>query len=99
MAIGASGGYLIGVDVLGVDAAAYWNGIQANVEFGRDVVNVFIKSGVFGFLITWVAVFQGYHAPPTSEGVSKATTHTVVIASLAVLAANLMLTTIIFSGG
>lgn len=99
MAIGAGGGYFIGVDVLGVDASAYWNGIQSSVAFNRDIINVFIKSGVFGAIITWVAVYQGYHAPPTSEGVSRATTNTVVIASLAVLAANLMLTAVMFSGG
>lgn len=99
MAIGAGGGYFIGVDVLGVDASAYWNGIQSSIEFNRDILNVFVKSGVFGAIITWVAVFQGYHAPPTSEGVSRATTNTVVIASLAVLAANLMLTAVMFSGG
>ena len=98
MAIGAGGGYLIGVDVLGVDASAYWNGIQSSVEFNRDIINIFIKSGVFGVIITWIAVFQGYHAPPTSEGVSRATTNTVVIASLAILAANLMLTAVLFSG-
>lgn len=98
MAIGAGGGYFIGVDMLGVDASAYWNGIQSSVEFDRDIINVFIKSGVFGAIITWVAVYQGYHAPPTSEGVSRATTNTVVIASLAILAANLMLTAVMFSG-
>lgn len=98
MAIGAGGGYFVGVDMLGVDASAYWNGIQSSVEFNRDIVNVFIKSGVFGAIITWVAVYQGYHAPPTSEGVSRATTNTVVIASLAILAANLMLTAVMFSG-
>lgn len=98
MAIGAGGGYFVGVDMLGVDAGAYWNGIQSSVEFNRDILNVFVKSGVFGAIITWVAVFQGYHAPPTSEGVSRATTNTVVIASLAILAANLMLTAVMFSG-
>ncbi|WP_348761379.1 lipid asymmetry maintenance ABC transporter permease subunit MlaE [uncultured Salinisphaera sp.] len=97
MAIGAGGGYFVGVDVLGVDASAYWNGIQSSVEFDRDIANIFIKSGVFGAIITWVAVFQGYYAPPTSEGVSRATTNTVVIASLALLAANLMLTAVMFS--
>lgn len=98
MAIGAGGGYFIGVDMLGVDAAAYWTGIQSNVEFTRDILNIFLKSGVFGAIITWVAVYQGYHAPPTSEGVSRATTNTVVIASLAILGANLMLTAVLFSG-
>ncbi|MES1925821.1 lipid asymmetry maintenance ABC transporter permease subunit MlaE [Salinisphaera sp. T31B1] len=99
MAIGAGGGYFVGVDMLGVDAGSYWSGIQANVDFGRDIINIFLKSGVFGAIITWVAVYQGYHAPPTSEGVSRATTNTVVIASLAILGANLMLTAVLFSGG
>lgn len=98
MAIGAAGGYFVGVVLLGVDAGAYWSGIQSNVEFGRDVVNVFVKSGVFGAIVTWVAVYQGYHALPTSEGVSRATTNTVVITSLAILGANLMLTAVMFGG-
>lgn len=98
MAIGAGGGYFVGVDMLGVDASAYWSGIQSNVDFSRDILNIFLKSGVFGAIITWVAVYQGYHAPPTSEGVSRATTNTVVISSLAILGANLMLTAVLFSG-
>ncbi|MBS64268.1 lipid asymmetry maintenance ABC transporter permease subunit MlaE [Salinisphaera sp.] len=96
MAIGAGGGYFVGVDMLGVDAGSYWSGIQSNVDFGQDIVNIFLKSGVFGAIITWVAVYQGYHAPPTSEGVSRATTNTVVLASLAILGANLMLTAVLF---
>lgn len=96
MAIGAGGGYFVGVDMLGVDAGSYWSGIQSNVDFGEDIINIFLKSGVFGAIITWVAVYQGYHAPPTSEGVSRATTNTVVIASLALLGANLMLTAVLF---
>ncbi|ROO25101.1 ABC transporter permease [Salinisphaera orenii MK-B5] len=98
MAIGAGGGYFVGVDMLGVDAGSYWSGIQSNVDFGGDIINVFLKSGVFGAIVTWVAVYQGYHAPPTSEGVSRATTNTVVIASLAILGANLMLTAVLFGG-
>lgn len=97
MAIGAGGGYLIGVNLLGVDASAYWNGIRDHVAWQRDIVSVLVKSGVFGVLITWIAIFQGYHAYPTSAGVSRATTNTVVMASLAILAANLVLTAIIFS--
>ncbi len=96
MAIGAAGGYFVGVEMLGVDAGSYWSGIQANVDFGQDVINVFLKSGVFGAIVTWVAVYQGYHATPTSEGVSRATTNTVVITSLAILGANLMLTAVLF---
>lgn len=98
MAIGASGGYLVGVELLGVDAGSYWSGIQSNVDFWQDIINVFIKSSVFGAIITWIAVYQGYHAAPTSEGVSRATTNTVVIASLAILGVNLMLTAVLFGG-
>lgn len=98
MAIGAAGGYYVGVQLLGVDAGAYWSGIQSHVHFWPDIVNVFIKSSVFGAIVTWVAVYQGYHATPTSEGVSRATTNTVVIASLAILGANLMLTALMFGG-
>lgn len=98
MAIGASGGYLVGVDLLGVDAGSYWSGIQSNVDFWQDIMNVFIKSSVFGTIIIWIAVYQGFHAAPTSEGVARATTNTVVISSLAVLGVNLMLTAILFGG-
>lgn len=97
MAIGAAGGHLVGVNLLGVDTSAYWNGIQNHVSPGRDIIPIFIKSGVFGALTTWIAVFQGYHTAPTAAGVSRATTHTVVMASLAILAANLLLTAILFS--
>ena len=98
MAIGASGGYLVGVELLGVDAGSYWSGIQSNVDFWQDIINVFIKSSVFGAIIIWIAVYQGFHAAPTSEGVSRATTNTVVISSLAILGANLLLTAVLFGG-
>lgn len=98
MAIGVSGGYLVGVQLLGVDAGSYWSGIQSNVDFGTDIINMFIKSAVFGAIVVWIAVYQGYHAMPTSEGVSRATTSTVVLGSLAILGANLALTAIMFGG-
>ncbi|HLQ86712.1 MAG TPA: lipid asymmetry maintenance ABC transporter permease subunit MlaE [Salinisphaeraceae bacterium] len=98
MAIGAAGGYYVGVEMLGLDANAYWSGIQSSIQYWPDIAAIFIKSGVFGAIITWVAVYEGYHTMPTSEGVSRATTNTVVIASLAILGANLMLTAIMFSG-
>lgn len=98
MAIGAAGGYFVGVELLGVDAGAYWSGIRSHVDFWRDIVNIFIKSGVFGIIVTWIALYQGFHATPTSEGVSRATTNTVVITSLAILGANLMLTAVMFGG-
>lgn len=96
MAIGVSGGYLVGVVLLGLDPFSYWSSIQQNVEFWSDIMNVFIKSSIFGALIIWIAVYQGYHAAPTSEGVSRATTNTVVLSSLAVLGSNLLLTAAMF---
>lgn len=97
MAIGVSGGYLVAVELLGLDPFLYWSSIQDNVSFSKDVINLFIKSSIFGALITWIALYQGYHASPTSEGVSRATTNTVVISSLVVLGTNLLLTAVLFS--
>lgn len=98
MAIGAAGGHYVGVTMLGVDNGAYWSQIQAGLSFDTDILAMFLKSFVFGILITWVALYQGFHAEPTSEGVSRATTSTVVIASLAILGANLLLTAVLFGG-
>jgi len=98
-AIGIFGGHLIGVSLLGVDAGAYWGQIQNTVEFREDIFQgLIIKSLVFGVLVGWIAVYQGYTADPTSEGVSRATTHTVVISSLAVLGMDFILTGLLFSG-
>ncbi len=94
---GIFGGFLVGVGLLGADEGAYWSQMQTRVEFVADVVNgVLIKSLVFGFLVTWIAVFEGCDASPTSEGVSAAATRTVVNASLAVLGADLILTALMF---
>lgn len=97
MAIGVAGGYLMGVMVLGVDAGAYWSQIQAQVEI-RDIWNGVIKSVVFGTVISWIAVYQGYHSAPTSAGVSDATKSTVVMSSLAILALDFVLTAFMFEG-
>lgn len=97
MAIGVVGGHLIGVQMLGVDDGAYWSQIHAQVLF-KDVVNGIVKSLVFGAAISWIAVYQGYHAPPTSAGVSNATKTTVVISSLAILALDFVLTAFMFEG-
>ena len=95
--VGIFGGFLIGVGLLGVDDGAFWSQMQDKVEFVEDIVNgVLIKSLVFGFLVTWIAVFEGYDAIPTSEGVSAATTRTVVNASLAVLGSDFVLTALMF---
>jgi phospholipid/cholesterol/gamma-HCH transport system permease protein len=96
-AVGVVGGYFVGVGLLGVDDGAFWSQMQDKVEFGDDIVNgVVIKSLVFGILVTWIAVFEGYDAVPTSEGVSAATTRTVVNASLAVLGSDFVLTALMF---
>ncbi|MBE1299826.1 MAG: lipid asymmetry maintenance ABC transporter permease subunit MlaE [Alteromonadaceae bacterium] len=95
-AVGILGGHLVGVDWLGVDAGSYWSIMQAAVDFNDDVMNGVIKSIVFAVVVTWIAVFNGYDAMPTSEGISKATTQTVVHASLAVLGLDFVLTALMF---
>jgi phospholipid/cholesterol/gamma-HCH transport system permease protein len=95
MALGVVGGHLVGVELLGVDTGAYWAGLRDNVH-GEDIRDCMIKSLVFGATCTWIALYQGYHAPPTSEGVSRATTSTVVLSSLAVLALDFVLTAFMF---
>ncbi len=95
-AIGVMGGYFVGVGLLGVDEGSYWSQMQDNVEFGADVVNGIIKSMVFGVVAVWIALFEGYDAQPTSEGVSRATTRTVVHTSLAVLGLDFILTALMF---
>ena len=98
-AMGIFGGYLVGVQLIGVDAGAFWSQMQAAVDVRTDIVNGVIKSVVFGVAVTWIAVFEGYDAPPTAEGVSRATTRTVVTSSLAILALDFVLTALMFTGG
>lgn len=95
-AVGILGGHLVGVDWLGVDSGSYWSIMQATVDWNKDVVNGIIKSIVFAFVITWIATFKGYDSIPTSEGISKATTETVVFSSLAVLGLDFILTALMF---
>ncbi len=97
-AMGIFGGYLITVVVIGVDAGAFWSQMQANVDFWDDIFNGVIKSIVFGGAVTAIAVFEGYDAPPTAEGVSHAVTRTVVTSALAVLALDFVLTAFMFTG-
>ncbi len=97
-AMGIFGGYLVGVQLIGVDVGSFWSQMQASVDFSEDILNGFIKSCVFGTIISWIAVFEGYDATPTAEGVSAATTRTVVTSSLAVLAADFVLTALMFHG-
>lgn len=95
-AVGVGGGYFVAVGLLGVDPGAFWSQMQAGVGFYEDVMNGVIKSLVFGAVVTWIALFEGYDCVPTSEGVSRATTRTVVHASLAVLGLDFVLTALMF---
>ncbi|MCC5880482.1 MAG: lipid asymmetry maintenance ABC transporter permease subunit MlaE [Idiomarina sp.] len=96
-AVGILGGYFVGVQWLGVDDGAFWSVMQASVDWRDDVMNGVIKSLVFAFVVTWIALYKGYTAEPTSEGISAATTSTVVTGSLAVLGFDFVLTAIMFS--
>jgi len=98
-AMGIFGGYLVGVKLIGVDEGAFWSQMQAAVDVREDIVNGIIKSVVFGIAVAWIAVFEGYDAQPTAEGVSSATTRTVVTSSLAILALDFVLTAFMFTGG
>ncbi|NDF46503.1 MAG: lipid asymmetry maintenance ABC transporter permease subunit MlaE [Betaproteobacteria bacterium] len=96
-AVGIIGGWMVGVLLIGVDAGSFWSQMQSGVDVWKDVGNGVVKSFVFGVTVTFVALFQGYEAQPTPEGVSRATTRTVVVASLAVLALDFVLTALMFS--
>jgi phospholipid/cholesterol/gamma-HCH transport system permease protein len=91
-AMGIFGGYIVGVVVVGIDPGVFWSNMQAAVDFRHDVLSGFIKSFVFGVAIAIIATFEGFDAEPTAEGVSRATTRTVVTSALVVLALDLMLT-------
>ncbi|AGA34274.1 putative ABC transporter, permease component YrbE [Thioalkalivibrio nitratireducens DSM 14787] len=95
-AVGVIGGYIVGVGLLGVDSGSYFSQMQAVTDWREDVVSGVIKSVVFGFVVTWIAVFQGFDAQPTSEGISRATTQTVVVSALAVLGLDFILTGLMF---
>lgn len=97
-AIGIFGGYLIAVVLIGVDEGTFWSQMQDSVDFRIDIVNGVIKSFVFGVIVSWIAVFEGFHAAPSAEGVSAATTRTVVTSALAILAADFILTAFMFTG-
>ena len=96
-AIGVLGGQFVGVGLLGVDDGAFWSQMQAGVDFREDVVNGIVKSVVFGVVVTWISLYQGYDAVPTSEGVARATTRSVVWSSLAVFGLDFILTSLMFN--
>ncbi len=94
--LGIFGGAMVGIDWLGIYEGSFWGNMEQSVDFWNDIVDGLIKSLVFGVVVTWIAVFQGYDAVPTSEGVSRATTRTVVYASLAILGLDFILTAVMF---
>lgn len=96
-AIGIFGGYIVGVTLMGVDSGTFWSHMNANVELYDDILGGIIKSVVFGVTATLLALFEGYNAPPTAEGVSRATTRTVVGTALTVLALDYVLTALMFT--
>lgn len=97
-AVAVYGGYMVAVEWLNVDDGAFWSNMQSSVDFHEDILNGVIKSIVFGFLVTWIAVYQGYASVPTSEGIGYATTRTVVYSSLVILGADFVLTAVMFGG-
>lgn len=92
------GGQIVGVDWLGVDDGSFWGNMQSAVNFHSDVINGIIKSLVFGFVVTWIAVYQGFYSEPNARGISVATTKTVVYASLLILALDFVLTAVMMGG-
>jgi phospholipid/cholesterol/gamma-HCH transport system permease protein len=88
---------VVGVLMIGIDPGAFWSQMQGGVDVWQDVGNGVLKSLVFGFAVTFIALLQGFEAVPTPEGVSRATTRTVVVASLTVLGLDFVLTALMFS--
>lgn len=94
--VGILGGWVVGVKLIGVDPGAFWSQMQGGVDVWKDVANGVFKSIVFGITVTLVALYEGWQAKPTPEGVARATTRTVVVGSLAVLALDFLLTALMF---
>jgi len=97
MAIAILGGYFVAIEMLGQYEGVFWSQLQIKVDFYEDLMNGMIKSLVFGFVVVWIAVFEGYDCVPTSEGLGQATTRTVVHGSLAVLGLDFLLTALMFN--
>ena len=96
-AVGILGGWVVSVPMIGVDPGMFWSQMQGGVSVWADLGNGIVKSVVFGVTVTFVALLQGYAARPTAEGVARATTRTVVMASLLVLGLDFVLTAFMFS--
>jgi len=97
-ALAVLGGYLVGVEWLGIDPGSFWSNMQSAVDYKTDVLSGIYKSFAFGIAVTWIAIYQGFACVPTSAGISQATTRTVVFASLATLGLDFILTTMMIGG-
>lgn len=95
--VGIIGGWVVGVLMIGIDPGAFWSQMQDGVDVFKDVLNGVIKSMVFGLVVTLIALYTGWTAKATPEGVSRATTRTVISGSLAVLGLDFLLTALMFS--
>jgi len=95
--VGIIGGWVVGVLLIGIDSGAFWSQMQSGVDVFNDVLNGVLKSVIFGIAVTLIALYEGWNAKPTPEGVSRATTRTVVSGSLAVLGLDFLLTALMFS--
>jgi len=95
-AVGVLGGYLAGVELLSVDSGSYWSQMQSTIDFHDDIINGIIKSIIFAWLVSWIALFEGYDALPTSAGISRATTRTVVNSAFAILLFDFLLTALMY---
>jgi len=92
--LGLTGAHVIGVSLMGVDAGQFWSQMRASVEL-KDVVEGIVKSILFGTALGLIAVFEGFQSEPTPEGVGQATTRTVVVSSIAVLAIDYLVTAVL----
>jgi len=95
-AVGILGGWIVSVPMIGIDPGAFWSQMQGGVDVWKDLASGVLKSLVFGIMVTFVAVLQGWRAKPTADGVAQATTRTVVIASLLTLGLDFLLTALMF---
>jgi phospholipid/cholesterol/gamma-HCH transport system permease protein len=97
-AMGIFGGYIVAVALVGIGPGVFWANMQSAVDFRYDILNGIIKSIAFGIAVSIIATFEGFDADPTAEGVSRATTRTVVTSALTVLAIDLILTAFMIRG-
>jgi phospholipid/cholesterol/gamma-HCH transport system permease protein len=91
--IGLYGAQLIGVQIMGVDSGSFWSQMRAGVSFS-DINEGLVKSVIFGFACSLIAVYEGYYAVPTAAGVGRATTRTVVTSAVVILFFDYLLTAV-----